>query len=223
MADKFSKLYIALKFRLHGMGFFKALVALEKGRDIHNGYRKDNVTPEYQHQIEIALFILTLKDVQDLEGAIICALLHDTLEDYPQSVSESWIIEQFGSGILKSLHYLDKNRWEKKDYVEEIPSYLGSVGIWDLYFANLAQDMNGSLVKLCDRVNNFQSMNRGKFSIEKQKKYAEEVEKYFLVMAKKARKNFPRQMDAYYNVETMLKNQYELIQLFISASEAKTA
>ena len=79
MSDKFSKLYIAIKFRLYGMGFFKALVALEKGRDIHDGFRKDGKTPEYQHQLEIALFILTLKDVQDLEGAIICALLHDTL------------------------------------------------------------------------------------------------------------------------------------------------
>jgi hypothetical protein len=64
-------------------------------------------------------------------------------------------------------------------------------------------------------------MNRGKFTIEKQKKYADEVKKYFLVMAKKARKLFPRQMDAYYNAETMLKNQYELIQLFIDASENK--
>ena len=207
MADKFSKLYIALKFRLHGMGFFKALVALEKGRDIHSGFRKDGKTPEYQHQLEIALFVLTLKDVQDLEGAIICALLHDTLEDYPTAVSEAWIITQFGNDILKSLHYLDKHRWEN----------------YDVYFANLAEDMNGSLVKLCDRINNFQSMNRGKFTIEKQKKYAEEVKKYFLVMAKKARKMFPRQMDAYYNTEVMLKNQYELIQLFIEASEKKVA
>lgn len=205
MTDNFSKLYIALKFRLHGMGFFKALVALEKGRDIHNGFRKDGKTPEYQHQLEMALLILTLKDVQELEDTIIGALLHDTLEDYPQAVSESWIIEQFGMDVLQTLHYLDKNRWEN----------------YEIYFGNLTKNMKGSLIKLCDRINNFQSMNRGKFTIEKQKKYAEEVQKYFLVMAKRARKLFPRQMDAYYNLETMLKNQYELIQLFIAASEAK--
>lgn len=205
MTEKFSKLYIALKFRLHGMGFFKALVALEKGRDIHDGWRKDGKTPEYQHQLEIALFILTLKDVQDLEGAIICALLHDTLEDYPASVSTSWIIKEFGDDILQTLHYLDKNRWEN----------------YDVYFHNLSQDMNGSIVKLCDRVNNFQSMNRGKFTMEKQKKYAEEVKHYFLTMAKKARKLFPRQMDAYYNIETILKYQYELIELLIEANTKK--
>jgi len=40
-------------------------------------------------------------------------------------------------------------------------------------------------------------------------------------MAKKARKLFPRQMDAYYNIETMLKYQYELIELLIEASTKK--
>ena len=203
MSSNFSKLYIALKFRLHGIGFFKALVALEKGRDIHKGFRKDDTTPEYQHQLEIALFVLTLKDVQDLEGAIICALLHDTIEDYPNAVSEKWISDNFGEGILNSLKQIDKN--SSKNY--------------EVYISALAEDMNGSIVKLCDRINNFQSMNRGNFTIEKQKKYANEVKVYFLVMAKRARKLFPRQMDAYYNVETMLKNQYELIQLFIKASE----
>jgi (p)ppGpp synthase/HD superfamily hydrolase len=203
MTTKFSKLYIALKFRLQGMRFFDALIALEKGREIHNGWRKDGKTPEYQHQLEIALYILTLKDVEQLEKAIICALLHDTMEDYAELVSEMWISEKFGSDVLLSLRRLNKHVW--KDYNE--------------YFSELAQDINASLVKLGDRVNNFQSMNRGKFTMEKQAKYAEEVMVYFLPMAKKARKNFPRQMDAYYNVETMLKSQYELIQLLIEANK----
>lgn len=200
MAEKFSKLYIALKYRLLGMGYFKALVALEKGREIHDGFRKDGVTPEYQHQLEIALYVLTLKGITQLEEVIVCALLHDTLEDYPERVNQSWIVSNFGTEVLKTLQYLDKTQW--KDY--------------PLYFSNLSQDRNGSIVKLSDRINNFQSMNRGKFTIEKQKKYAQEVKEYFLPMSKKARKLFPEQMDAYFNIETMLKNQYELIELFIN-------
>lgn len=203
MTEKFSKLYITLKFRLHGMKFYKALIALEKGKTIHDGYRKDNITPEYQHQLEIALFILTLKDIQDLESAIICALLHDTLEDYPTLIDEIWIDKTFGSEILEILKFLDKNRWPTLE----------------LYFDNLTRSAVGSIVKLCDRINNFQSMNRGKFSIEKQKKYSNEVKNYFLKMSKQSRKLFPQQMDAYYNIETMLKNQYELIQLFIEEKE----
>ena len=63
--SKFSKLYIALKFRLHGMGYFKAMQALEKGREIHDSIRKDGVTPEYQHQLEkddLFAYIRTTKD-----------------------------------------------------------------------------------------------------------------------------------------------------------------
>lgn len=207
MTDKFTKLYITLKFRLHGMGFFKAIEALELGRSIHDGWRKDGKTPEYQHQLEIALYLLTLKDAQDLEKVIICALLHDVLEDYPDKIVEgksldTYILFTFGDDVRKVLWLLDKNRWSNLE----------------TYFEGLAMDPVGSIVKLADRVNNFQSMNRGKFTIEKQRKYAKEVEDHFLPMAKKARKRFPRQMDAYYNVETMLKHQLELVHLFIEAS-----
>lgn len=201
MTPKFSKLYITLKFRLHGMGFIDGLRALEFGREIHDGWRKDGTTPEYQHQLEIALYILTLKDVQYLERAIVCALLHDVMEDYPEKADGITIKKMFGDKVLERLKLLNKNLW---------PSY-------EVYFAQLAEDETASLVKLGDRVNNFQSMNRGNFSIEKQIKYAHEVNYYFLPMAKKARKKFPRQMDAYYNVETMLKHQHELITLFIES------
>ena len=194
---KFTKLYIALKGRLLGLGYYKALIALEKAKEIHNGLRKDGETPEFQHMLEIALHITSLKGIVRLEDTIICALLHDTLEDYPELVSEQWILETFGAGILRTLQFLDKTRW--KDY--------------GVYFGQLALDEIGSIVKLCDRVNNFQSMNRGKFSREKQLSYAQEVLDYFLPMAKRARKLFPHLADAFYNIEFMLKSQHELIML----------
>lgn len=202
MTTKYSKLYISVKFRLHGLGYFRALDALEWGKQVHNGFRKDGVTPEFQHQLEIALFILTLKDIQNMEDCIICALLHDGPEDYPHQFPAGEVVKRFGHGVWHTLQYLDKNR------VSEM-----------MYFTNLGNDMNGSIVKLCDRINNFQSMNRGKFTIEKQIRYRDEVVNQFLPMAKQARKNFPRQMDAYYNIETMLKNQLELVNLFIDAKK----
>ncbi len=199
-ATKFSKLYIALKNRLLGMGYFKALVALERGRDIHDGWRKDGKTPEYQHQIEIALFVLTLKGIDKLEDTVICALLHDTLEDYPERVSEVWIMEEFGISVLNTLRLLDKHRWVN----------------YDVYFAGLSADEIGCIVKLADRINNFQSMNRGNFSKEKQLSYAGEVIEHFLPMAKKARKKFPRLSDAIYNIEFVLKSQHEFVMLLNS-------
>lgn len=197
--EKFSKLYISLKFRLHGMGMFRALHALEYGRMIHSGMRKDGVTPEYQHQLEIALFILTLKDVDELEDTIICALLHDGPEDYPHVFDGNNIIYEYGDVVWRTICLLDKNRAEDEKQ----------------YFSKLSNDMLGSIVKLVDRINNFQSMRRGNFTIEKQIRYRDEVVNYFLPMAKTARKKFPRQMDSYYNIETVLKYQLEFVNTII--------
>lgn len=201
MSDKFSKLYIALKFRLKGMGFYDAMRALEFAREIHSGFRKDGFTPEFQHQLEIAHCAMTLKDIQDLEGVIICALLHDTDEDYPHNIPLGEL-HSYGEERARAIQALNKHRHQ--DYVE--------------YFNALSQNMLASIVKGLDRINNFQSMNRGKFTHEKQQKYANEVIEYFLPMLKKARKLFPKQMDAYYNIEFILKSQHELISLFLGAT-----
>jgi len=55
----------------------------------------------------------------------------------------------------------------------------------------------------------------GVFTLEKQSSYIDEVEKYFLPMLKQARKNFPEQVDAYLNVETMLNQQVSDIRNFL--------
>lgn len=202
MSERFSKLYIALKFRLKGMGFYEAMRALEIARDIHDGFRKDGKTPEFQHQLEIAHYILCLKDVENLEKVIIAALFHDTDEDYPFDI-EPVVLASFGDDVYEAVRLLNKHR---SSNLEE-------------YFRRIAACPIASIVKGCDRVNNFQSMNRGKFTLEKQEKYAFEVANYFLPMLKRARKNFPRQMDAFYAIEHMLKSQHELVLLIIGAAK----
>lgn len=194
MTDKFSKLYIALKFRLHGMGYFDALDALEYAREIHQGFRKDGTTPEFQHQLEIAKYILTLKGIEDLEGAIIVALLHDTDEDYPFQIPLGKL-ESYGKERAEAIMLLNKHRHQT------LPEY----------FAALPSNVLAAIVKGADRINNFQSMKRGQFKLEKQDRYAAEVRDYFLPMLKKARKRHAKYMDAFYNIETFLKFQYELI------------
>jgi hypothetical protein len=67
-----------------------------------------------------------------------------------------------------------------------------------------------SIVKGADRVHNVNSMV-GVFTKEKQARYAGEVEKYFLPMLKQARKNFPEQLDAYFNIMHMLRSQVNLL------------
>ena len=211
---KFSKLYIALKFRLHGMGYFKAMQALEKGREIHDSIRKDGITPEYQHQLEIALYILTLKDVKDLEQCLILALFHDTLEDYPDRISERYILENFGESVYNGVNSLNKYTMKQVDGVYQKVAKTPSE-----YFGVIGEDKNTAIVKLVDRMNNLQSMQRGKFTLEKQRKYIEEVKTYFLPMAKRVRLANPEYMDAFYNIETVLKFQIEFVEMFITASQ----
>lgn len=200
--SKFSKLYIALKFRLHGLGYFDAMAVLELCRKIHRGFRKNGITPSFQHQLEIAHFILTLRDVSNVEDTIIAALCHDSMEDYPghflkefRMVAEGSISERAKEVAITTSLQLDKHRYS--DYNE--------------YFSALSKNMICSVVKGVDRINNFQSMERGNFKTTKQQTYSDEVVTYFLPMLKEARKRFPKQMDSYYMIEYVLKSQHELI------------
>lgn len=197
--DRFSKLYIALKFRLYGMNMLKAMVALEKAREIHTNLRKDGVTPELQHQLEIALHILTLKDVPNLEECVITALLHDSLEDYPSNELRQWAAQNLEHQTQLYLDVLNKNNSPNEA----------------AYIAEVAKSPVTAIVKLCDRVHNFQSMHRGKFSKEKQQKYYDEVITLFLPMAKQARLSNPQYMDLFYNLELMLKSQAEFVKIIL--------
>ena len=211
MTTKYSKLYISLKFRLKGEGMYEALRALETAKKIHEtlikdgvkikAFRKDGVTPSFQHQLEIALDIFTLKGLIDLEGAIIAALLHDTDEDYPHKIPTNTLLS-FGSERQDTIRRLNKHTFDS----------------FEDCLNSLANDPIGSIVKGCDRFNNFQSMYRGKFPRHKVIKYRDDVVNLFLPMLKQARLNFPQQMDAYYNIETRLKSQLEFVNLLLDAT-----
>jgi (p)ppGpp synthase/HD superfamily hydrolase len=193
VSERYQKLEIALRYFLKGAGFATALKALDFCLKWHKGLRKDGKTPESQHQIEIALYCITLKGLLNLEMVLVAALLHDVLEDYPEA--EDDFIKIFGQGeIYYTCQRLNKNKAAK--YVD--------------YFGTIANDPVASIVKGADRVHNVNSMV-GVFSKEKQARYAAEVEEHFLPMLKKARKNFPEQLDAYFNIMHMLRSQLNLL------------
>jgi (p)ppGpp synthase/HD superfamily hydrolase len=203
--DNYGKLYIALKFRLKGDKFYRAMSALELARKIHDGLRKDGKTPEFQHQLEIALHAYRLKGLEGnlLEDAIIVALLHDTDEDYPHKIPFGKL-ESYGSECAIAIRILNKHTHDG----------------YDEYFGEMSNNLLASLIKGCDRINNFQSMNRGNFTLEKQIKYAGEVVERFLPMLENARNQYPELMDAYYSLEQFLKCQHELISLLIESKSS---
>lgn len=202
---KYSKLSIALQNYLHGAKYFRALKAFAFAKGIHTGFRKDGITPEFQHQIEIALFIITLKGLDDEEDCIIAAILHDVLEDYPRYGMRE-LVDLVGEQSAHSVKLLSKSI-HGVDLYKENPSS---------YFYHIGGDAVSSIVKGCDRVHNLRTMV-GVFTIEKQQQYLMETVGYFLQMLKMAAGNFPSQYLAYMNIRTMLKTQMELIQAVLAA------
>lgn len=208
MTTKYQKLLIALQNYLYGARYYTALRAFDFAKSIHTGTRKDGITPEFQHQVEIALYITTLRDIQDEEGCIVAALLHDVLEDYP-TVTASELQQMVGVEKVNSVILLSKSVNDCKRY-NEIESY----------FEQIATDPRSSIVKGADRFHNLSTMQSA-FTFEKQAKYIHETQHLFLPMLKTAAGKFPQQYLAYMNIRTMLKTQVRLIQHTLDAYEYK--
>jgi (p)ppGpp synthase/HD superfamily hydrolase len=198
----FEKRKLALKFYLLGRNYYKALEAFNFAEQHHTGLRKDGVTPEFQHQIDIALYLTTLKDVQDEETTLAAALLHDVMEDY--AVSHEEMERRFGLRLTEIVWRLTK---KYKGVEKDLPAY----------FEEISNDPVASLVKGADRIHNVQSMV-GVFTVEHQKHYVDEVKTYFLPMLKRAKKSFPRQSPAYFNIEHLLKSQLRFLEALFGES-----
>jgi (p)ppGpp synthase/HD superfamily hydrolase len=199
--EKYSKLGVQLKGYLKGKGFHKALEAFDFAKEYHTGMRKNGYTPEFQHQIEICLFIITLKEVRDEENTLIAALLHDVREDY--DVSHDVIEQKFGKVAADAVEKLTKVfKGIKKDTQD--------------YFDKVAECPIASIVKLADRINNVSSMV-GVFTIKKQEDYLFEIKEYFLPLIKKVRGRFPDQSLSYYGMGTFLKNMSHTVEAVLRA------
>lgn len=194
MEDRYQKLFIALRYYCMGAKYTKALKAMEFARRIHTGKRKDGITAEFQHQVEIALYLTTLKDVMNEEEGIAVALLHDTMEDY-EHVTYPDIVNETDMSIADACELLNKNGKKPENY-----------------FGDIGSHPVASLVKGSDRVHNINSM-KGVFTPEKQQEYIKEAEQWFLPMLKNARNKFPEQTRAYFNIEHMLRSQINLLKV----------
>jgi len=205
MSNRYERLSIALKYYLIGKGYNLALEALQFAKQKHDGLRKDGVTPEVQHQIEIALYLTTLKGIREEENTLIVALLHDIIEDC--DVNREAVEGRFGKSIADSVWAISK----KVNGVEKYPHEGGGL----VYYDDCANDLRASIVKAADRIHNVNSM-AGVFSTEKQVRYVNEVEIHFLPMIKKAEGLFPDQFMAYMNAKHMLKSQASLVRNALS-------
>lgn len=138
--------------------YYKVLKALEFAEKYHTGKRKDG-QPEFSHQISICAYLRTIhKYFIDPVSVFIVALLHDTAEDYPESIEHLRVLfpEQFHMIIR-----ISKIRDGKK-----IP--------YETYFGEMKECHVCSIVKLADRILNISTMV-GVFTIEKQNSYLQDL------------------------------------------------
>lgn len=196
--DNFAKLDLALKYYLTGAKYNTALKAYHYAKKLHNGTRKDGKTPEFQHQLEIALFITTLKDIKAEEEVLFYAIMHDVLEDFDK-ISVVTLKNEFPASWVNNLLWLSKK-------VEGVRTYQDI----SHYFEKLSNCPLTALVKGVDRIHNLQSMV-GVFTPQKQRDYINEVELYFLPMLKTAMHHEPELFFAITNVRTVLKCQIALL------------
>lgn len=190
-----SKLRVSLRYWLLGRGYMNACEAMEYAEQFHTGFRKDGVTPEFDHQINIAHYVRTLPNLMHQEDTISTVFLHDVREDY--NVSDHEIRQKFGNLVADAVERMTKVfRGSKKDETT--------------VFEQIAECPIASIAKGGDRIHNFQTMV-GVFTPKKQLSYIAEGKEFFMPMIKKARRKFPSQEAAYENIKHMLNTQMNLI------------
>jgi guanosine-3',5'-bis(diphosphate) 3'-pyrophosphohydrolase len=184
----YEELYNELHYWLLGRKYYKALEALKFARDRHIGLRKDQVTPEFGHQLVMAHFAMTIIDLLMFpEETMIVLILHDIVEDHGVSIDQ--IREKWGSLVADAVKLISKEIDGIK--LENLAYYLGMV-------ANAIS----SIVKGIDRMHNLDTMTP--FTQEKREEYIRETLEFVLPMIDEAMGNFPQQEMAYRNVKHTL-------------------
>ncbi|PZR54616.1 MAG: hypothetical protein DI537_54860 [Stutzerimonas stutzeri] len=205
--NKFEKKMLVLRSQLIGAQMFDALAAMEFAARHHTGKRKGG-DPEFDHQVSIALYALTLPFLRYREEVIATIFLHDVREDY--GVTDGEIVALFVDAdkarrIADAVDAMTKTfRGEKRDEQE--------------LFERMARDPIASIAKGCDRIHNLQTMV-GVFTVEKMISYIAEAKELFFPMLKKARRLHPSQVTAYENIKFVLTSQIELIEAVIATSK----
>lgn len=201
MTGTHAKERIALRHWLLGREWFKAAEAMTWAEGYHTGVRKDGVTPEFNHQVQIALYLATLTPhLLHPEDTITTAFAHDVCEDF--DVEFSVVEGLFGGRVAQATHSVTKVHKGFKRHPAEV-------------MAAQANDPIGSVVKGADRIHN-QSTLAGVFGNAKILEYIEETETYILPMLKQARQKFPAQSAAYQNERIMLRTQNATLRHFAS-------
>lgn len=199
----YGKQRLALRYWLLGRGFTQASRAMDFAEAYHCGTRKDGVTAEFAHQVEIVSYLRSLlPHLLHGEETLVAAFLHDVREDY--DVSDEEIRSLFGPRVADAVDAVTKTfRGVRRDDVA--------------LFERIATDPIASILKPADRGHNQNTMV-GVFSPEKMSAYIAETEELFLPMIRRARRTFPEQEPAYENAKLVLVSQMNLVRAITASA-----
>lgn len=209
----------AMKAYLEVNNFKVALKAYELVRRIERGnFRKDGVTPLFQHQLSVAKYVCTLVPyfLDEADEMIAVAFLHDILEDHAEEWYLNHLEDMFGSNIAEAVVYLSRgyDYFDEKDVRRTVKRGGPS------YYADMVQNRMACLIKLIDRAHNIQSMV-DVFSLRKQKHYLQETEVHFFPLLKAGRLAYPELDMAFENIKINLRCQCRLIRAIHKGLESE--
>lgn len=155
--------------------------ALKFAENFHTGMRKDQVTPEFDHQVSIVRFMLKLvPHLIHPDETLAVGFLHDVSEDYKVPFGD--LSARFGQRVGRGVNLVTK----KFDQVHRRE---------DKLFQLMARDPIASIAKGCDRVHNQSTM--APFGPVKKNSYLDFTDDMIIPMLLDAQKNFPTQSQAY--------------------------
>jgi GTP pyrophosphokinase len=201
-AASHDKLRIALRYSLQGANnatriYRPALDALAFMEEHTIGYRKDKITPNWVHPVEVAAYLLTIQhSLRNPVAVIAGALLHDVVEDGNVTIAK--LVEMFGEEIALAVKRVSK--------VIEGTKVISL----DDHFFWMLDNPHSPVIKGADRINN-QGTMIDVFSPEKQMEYVDESQRYILPMLKEARRKYADQEPALQNIKLILENQICMI------------
>jgi (p)ppGpp synthase/HD superfamily hydrolase len=198
----FEKLKASLRAKLTGLAmiepkYYQCVRALELGSEIHVKLRKDGVTPEFYHQLNMLSYSLTFHNsLIDPAKVYTCILLHDAYEDYPE-----WI-ERLEKEFPEDMIYIKRI---SKIIFHKNPdgTYTSIKKDKKAYMAEMANCHVTSIAKGIDRIHNLSTM-KGVFKLKKQISYYKEAREHFLPMLKAGRRRFLEQETVYEALKSVM-------------------
>lgn len=204
--DRFEKLRISVRYRLLGAASIDKSfqIALDAFDFAENKYgdskRKDGITPSFMHPLESTGHLFTLlPSIRHPAETLAAMLIHDCIEDH--GVSKEECRDRFGILVSDGTFLVSKVVNGIK--VDSLPEH----------FEDMLRSPISTIIKPADRCNN-QSTMVGVFSIEKQREYILETEKFIIPMIKKARRIYSDQDSVYENMKFILRNQAMIVNAY---------